>query len=226
MNTTIFHKGRIQMATLVFILLVQFQFSSCTYKVAPPARASIASRSALLESKSTTDRMLVYESYLVIEVRNTDTANTQLVDIITKQGGMIERQYNSGAMLRVPADKLQETLTQIGALGRITQKQLSVSDITDAHNDVALRLENAQNARKRYLELLAKAENVEAALKVEKELERLNGEITQLENTIARNKKQVVYSSIQVNLQEKTKPGVLGYVLLGVYHGVKWLFVR
>ena len=34
------------------------------------------------------------------------------------------------------------------------------------------------------------------------------------------------YSTISVELRERKKPGLLGYIGLGVYHAVKWLFVR
>jgi hypothetical protein len=34
------------------------------------------------------------------------------------------------------------------------------------------------------------------------------------------------YSTITVYLKEKKKPGVIGYIGIGVYKAVKWLFVR
>ena len=43
--------------------------------------------------------------------------------------------------------------------------------------DLEIRLENAEKARNRYLELLDKAETVGEVLSVEKELERLNEKI-------------------------------------------------
>jgi hypothetical protein len=81
-------------------------------------------------------------------------------------------------------------------------------------------------ARERYLELLEKAENVQAALMVEKELERLNGEIDMLKGKINRLEHITEYSSITVYIKEKVKPGIIGYVFVGLYKGDKWLFVR
>lgn len=34
------------------------------------------------------------------------------------------------------------------------------------------------------------------------------------------------FATITVNLKERKKPGVLGYIGLGLYHSVKGLFVR
>ena len=81
-------------------------------------------------------------------------------------------------------------------------------------------------ARKIYLELLKKAENVETALKVEKELERLNETIDLIKGKMNRINNLAEYSTIVINLKEKKKPGIIGYIGIGLYHSVKWLFVR
>ena len=56
-------------------------------------------------------------------------------------------------------------------------KSITGKDVTDEHYDLNIRLENAQLARDRYLELLNRAQTVDETLKVEKELERLNTEL-------------------------------------------------
>lgn len=38
--------------------------------------------------------------------------------------------------------------------------------------------------------------------------------------------RMVLYSTITVSLSERKKPGILGYIGIGVYHAIKWLFVR
>jgi hypothetical protein len=99
-------------------------------------------------------------------------------------------------------------------------------DVTEKYMDMGIRLDNAKKARVRYLELLARAENVEAALKVEKELERLNGEIDVIEGKLKFWDHRFEYSIIQISYTEKKKLGILGWVGLGLYQTVKWLFIR
>ncbi|MFM7854433.1 MAG: DUF4349 domain-containing protein, partial [Flammeovirgaceae bacterium] len=70
------------------------------------------------------------------------------------------------------------------------------------------------------------AENVEAALKVEKELERLNGEIDLITGKLNRLSHLSDFSTIDVELVEQKKIGVLGYIGIGIYKAMKWLFVR
>lgn len=208
------------------LTLCMFYLSSCRTNMEPPAVKVTRRYDANGGVEANRKRMLIYHTHITVVVANTDTASALLSALAQSKGGLVERQSNTLTTLRIPVDKLEETVKHIGTLGKVTAKDISISDITDAHSDLELRLDNARNARKRYLELLAKAENVEAALKVEKELERLNGEITQMENTISRNEKDVAYSTVQVYLKAKTKPGILGYVGMGLYYSVKWLFVR
>jgi hypothetical protein len=87
-------------------------------------------------------------------------------------------------------------------------------------------LDNSEKARTRYLALLAKAEDVQAALLVEKELERLNGTIELMKGKMNRMEHLVDYSTITIYISEKKKPGVIGYIGIGIFKAVKWLFVR
>jgi hypothetical protein len=86
----------------------------------------------------------------------------------------------------VKSEHLNDAIKEISELGKVQGKSLSGQDVTEEYLDFQIRLENAEKSRERYLELLAKAENVEAALKVEKELERLNGTIDLLKGKMNR----------------------------------------
>ncbi|MEL6628160.1 MAG: DUF4349 domain-containing protein, partial [Bacteroidota bacterium] len=63
-------------------------------------------------------------------------------------------------------------------------------------------------------------------LKVEKELERLNTELDLLKGQMKRLENLTTFATINIRHEEKKKPGPLGYIGLGLYHSVKWLFVR
>jgi uncharacterized protein YydD (DUF2326 family) len=125
----------------------------------------------------------------------------------------------------VKSEHLNSALKELEVLGKVTSKNISGDDVTQQFKNLNIRHDNAIKARQRYLDLLAKAEDVKAALEVEKELERLNKEIDLLESQINNLGMQVQYSRITVSLQERTRPGILGYVFVGIYKGVKWLFV-
>ena len=66
----------------------------------------------------------------------------------------------------------------------------------------------------------------QAALAVEKELERVNGDIESFEGKLNKLTHLADMATITVQLQEKDKLGPLGYVFVGLWKGVRWLFVR
>ena len=84
----------------------------------------------------------------------------------------------------------------------------------------------SQQARGRYLDLLDQAATVDEILKVEKELERLNETIDLLKGKMNRIDHLDTYATITINLRERQKPGILGYIGIGLYRSVRWLFVR
>lgn len=170
--------------------------------------------------------MLVYTASMGIIVKNADTAVKSIAALAVSQGGYVVSKSNTRIAIRVESPKLDETIARISSLGKLDYKSVYTEDVSDRYSDTQIRLENAEKARARYLELLAKAENVQAALLVEKELERLNTEIDQLRGQMNKMEHDVRYSTITVNVSQKTKLGVLGYAFVGIWKGVSWLFVR
>lgn len=171
-------------------------------------------------------RMMIFNASLKLSVKNADSLNSELNRLTSRLEGYSVILGYSRSTIRIPASRLNDAINEISKLGKMSEKRLVGSDVTDEFNDYEVRLENATKARQRYLELLAKAENVQAGLMVEKELERLNGEIEMLKG-----KKELLnhlseFSTIDIDIHPREKPGVIGYVALYAYKGVKWLFVR
>lgn len=171
-------------------------------------------------------RKVVFHAVIDISVNSYDALNRHLTKIAGDYKGYAVTLGNKRSVLRVEARFLEDVLKSIAQTGKIKSQVLTGNDVTGEYKDDEIRLENANKARDRYLELLAKAENVEAALQVEKELERLNTKIDLLKGRIERLGHLVAYSTIEVNIKEKRKMGILGYIGLGVFKAVKWLLVR
>ena len=171
-------------------------------------------------------KKMIYSAYFNLTVKNIDTANHHLTEIAKKYNGYVETVSTTRTVIRVKSQNINKAVADIEQLGKTTYKNLSVDNVSARYVDLQMRLDNALKSRNRYLELLKQAENVEAALKVEKELERLNLTIEQLKSQMNQIDKDSDMSKITVNLTQKKKLGPLGYVFKGVYLGVKWLFVR
>jgi len=223
--------------TFSLLLIIIIALSSCVMHKASyaPAYSSSDTRGGTLYAndesfggmyETKNERKVMFNAYLTLTVKCPDTANVYIEQIAKKYNGYVNQIGTYSSTIRVESDKLNDALKEIEALGRVDRKSISGQDVTDEYLDYEIRLENAQKDRERYLELLEKAENVEAALKVEKELERLNETIDLLTGKMNRIDHLVQYSTITISLNEKKKPGVLGYVGMGLYYSVKWLFVR
>ncbi len=179
------------------------------------------------EAVIVSNRMINYSANVSIEVKKqADTTLAQIGRLAKELGGWVESSSTNYCRIRVRSENFQNALTRIETLGKVTSKNIYADDVTEQHADLKMRLENAEKARTRYLELLAKAQTVDEMLKVEKELERINLVIEQLKSSLEQVEENNRYSLITVYVKEKTKPGIVGYVFVGLYKGVKWLFVR
>jgi vacuolar-type H+-ATPase subunit D/Vma8 len=161
-----------------------------------------------------------------ITVKYLDDQTNQVIEKAKVQGGYMVSSDIDRVTIRIPAEKLNSFMDEMATFGAVESRNIYSQDITDQYADMAMRVENAQKARKRYLELLEQATKVSDILAIEKELERLNGEIERLQGQINSFDKQVQYSSISIYFTEKVKPGPVGYIFVGLYKAVKFLFVR
>ncbi|MBC7862782.1 MAG: DUF4349 domain-containing protein [Bacteroidia bacterium] len=171
-------------------------------------------------------RVVVYNATMDLTVKIPDSTNARLSAIAEKHKGYVQKLGTTYSVIRVKSENLDAALREISLLGKVTYKTVSGDDVTEDFKDLKIRLENAEKIRSRYIELLAKAQNVNETISVERELERLNIEIDQLKGKIGSIAHLSEFSTIHLNIKEKTKPGIVGYVFVGIYKGVKWLFVR
>ena len=214
-------KNVLLFATLLLCL------SSCLTHTAHNAQYSSVHRSApAAEPVADKSRVVLYNASITLLLKAPDSLNKKLPLLTKKYDGYVMTVGDNLSTIRVPAAQLNNVLQELSALGKVTARSLSGQDVTDDYTDYTIRLDNAEKARLRYLQLLEKAENVDAAVKVEKELERLNSEIDLLKGKLARFDHLAAFSTVTIHLEKKHKIGLLGYPFVGLYKGIKWLFVR
>jgi predicted ATP-grasp superfamily ATP-dependent carboligase len=220
---------------VLLLAIMALSVSSCSKRLACPSYYDYGNYSggtkanednSALNQSVKDGRIILYDAYLTIAAKDPEIASAKLEETAKKYNGYVSQSGTYSTTIRVKSDKLKEALAEIELLGKVQSKSISGKDVTDEYMDYEIRLENAEKARLRYLELLEKAENVEAALLCEKELERLNENIETLKGKMNRIDHLVEFSTITVTIKEKKKPGIIGYVGMGLYYSVKWLFVR
>jgi hypothetical protein len=217
---------------IYFYLLIITMISGCAVHTAPtysnaydaPSNA-YAEPSLKAKKGPSSERKIIRESEMRLLVKNPDTSNAEIIKIADKYKGYVVLSGNQSTRIRVEASSMNEAIEDISKLGKVQDKTIRGKDVSDDYLDNEIRLENAERARKRYLELLDKAQTVSEGIMVERELERLNGEIDGLKGRLKNMDHLSEYATIDVRLQEKKILGPLGLISVGVYKIVKLLFV-
>jgi len=214
--------------TSIFLLFLLASCKTTEFAKLNPSVYNESSSDSELRQESTfeKDRKILYSAYLNLAVKNRDTTANEISKIAKKHKGYVNETGTHRCVIRVKSEQLDLAMNDLSTLGKVTSKNIHGADVTESYLDYKLRLENAEKSRNRYLELLEKATSVQEILLVEKELERLNATIELLKGKMNRIDHLDEFSTITINLREKVKPGVLGYVFVGAYEAVKWLFVR
>jgi hypothetical protein len=171
------------------------------------------------------ERKVYYEAYLTLEVSNVEKTIEKIKEVLKGYEGFTVFISNTYVKFRVKSSDLNKLIDVVATLGDLTRKNINGQDITDDYLDTKIRLENAYKARDRYLELIQKAVTVEEMVKVEAELQRTTEKIELLEGRIKRYDQQVEYSLVDINIAKEKSPGPLGWIFVGLYEGIKWLFV-
>ncbi|MCL2101357.1 MAG: DUF4349 domain-containing protein, partial [Fibromonadales bacterium] len=169
--------------------------------------------------------MVTYTVRLSIAVKSIDPAKTAIIEQMKNYKGFIVVETGNSITMRIPAENMDSFISTAKTLGETESENKIGKDITDQYRDDVIRLNNLKKVRDRYLELLEQADAVGDILNIEKELERVNTQIEQLEGRKKYAEESVALSDITIRFYEKVRLGPLGWVFYGVYLGIAWLFV-
>ena len=174
------------------------------------------------------DRQLVRDAALALDVEDGDDVPPALdrARAITEGlDGYVAFEGPAEMLLRVPDARLDEALDRLSELGEVERREVRVADVTAAYTDLQIRLDNALALQARLRALLADAEGVQDVLAVERELSRVTTEVERLEGQLRLLQNQIAFSTVRFTVSEDVDPGPLGWVFVGLYEGIKWLFV-
>jgi hypothetical protein len=146
-------------------------------------------------------RIVIYTATLTIVVPEIEAAIKQVETLTAEFGGWVHEIRGDRITIRVPAATYTEAESRVEALGRVTNRVLEAADVTAEYVDLEARLKNALAVRERLTALLAKAEGVQAALEVEKELKRVGEEIERFQAQLDLLKNRVAYSTITISFE-------------------------
>lgn len=130
-------------------------------------------------------------------------------------GGYVEARYsyygssrneynnkNANLTIRIPAEKLNEFLSDVSENGNIISQNESVTDVTLQYVDMESHKKALQSEQERLLELLDQAETVEDIIIIESRLSEVRYQIESMESQLRTMDNQVSYSTVYLYIKE------------------------
>ncbi|UYP17935.1 DUF4349 domain-containing protein [Rhodococcus sp. Z13] len=143
---------------------------------------------ALRESAPTedTDRKEIVTGILALTASDPVAAGREVVDIVREADGRVDSlterpEVSSVLVVRVPADRLDDVVARIGALGRVTSLSTSRDDVTMEYTDIEARVGALRASVDRLRALLESSTDVQALIAAETALAERQAELDSLE---------------------------------------------
>lgn len=160
------------------------------------------------------ERMIIYNAYISLETTDINGVLAKIRDLAENYGGYVAGssrstygvQATADVTIRVPKDKFHAAVQEIEGYGKVLDERTTSEDVTEQYIDLKARLENLESQEKRLQEILDMAKTVEEVLEVERELERVRGEIERFQGQINYLERSVAMSVITVSLIEPPPP--------------------
>lgn len=165
------------------------------------------------------DRKIIRDANLSLEVAAPADAQRKISSIAESAGGFVvtseaKRHENADPssqglevtlVVRVPALQFGSTLDQIRAIGtRVVQEKITGQDVTEEFIDLEARIKTQKALEQQFLEIMKRANKVEDALEVQRQIAEVRTEIEKLEGRKRFLGNRASLSTISVTLHEPT----------------------
>jgi hypothetical protein len=173
------------------------------------------------------EQHLIRNADLTLEVPTLAAVLTSLEQLARQSGGMItnssfsglEQQRAASVTVRLPEAAFDSFLLAAEKLGKVVARQTYVSDVTRQYIDLEARINNLERQEKRLLSILEQAKTVKEILDIEKELERVRGQLESMTGEFRYLRDRVEFATVNVYLTETpaASPVITGVGLKGVW---------
>lgn len=183
--------------------------------------AAASGNSVMYAAKDTTaplpqNRKWIITMDIEAETDDLDAAMSAVTAQIAAMDGYCESQRinnnssyrtrrNAYLTVRIPADRVDEFVSQVSGIANVVSNSRSVRDITLAYTDTEGRVNALKTEEKRLLELMEQAENMSDLLEIESRLTDVRYELERNASTLRVYDNQVDYASVDLSISEVQK---------------------
>lgn len=164
--------------------------------------------------------MIVRTAGLTLVTKEFEKTRAELEGILKLHAGYVGQltvsaPANSGrtltATLRIPSDQLDSALAELKKLGRVENESQSGEEVTQRYVDLQARLANARNTEQQLIDILRnRTGKLSDVLEVEQELDRVRGEIEEMEAERKNLAHQVDFATLNMTLTEEFEKPLQG----------------
>lgn len=153
-----------------------------------------------------------------VETEEFDILLDKMEKKVDSLGGYIESSYtyngssyygsnnrNASMTIRIPAEKLDDFLSEVAESSNVISRNDSVTDITLQYVDMESHKKALLAEQDRLLELMEQVETIEDIITLESRLSEVRYQIESMESQLRTYDNQVSYSTIYLNINEVTK---------------------
>ena len=153
------------------------------------------------------ERKLIKTGDVSFETSDLSATRNHIEQVLKKYNGYIstDNEYKSSQSIttsltvRIPSKNFDAFLNEISSkVTRFDNKNISVNDVTEQFLDVEARLKVKKELEQRYSEILKKASSVKEIIEVERELNNVRLEIESMEGRLKYLQNQVSYSTLTI----------------------------
>ncbi len=155
------------------------------------------------DAVDTSGPLLVYTAVLGLAAYRVQDKIDRVEAIAQERGGFLASRSMERIVIRVPAAQFEAALGEVQELGDVVTRQVDVQDVGEEFRDTETRIRTLERMHERLTELLAAADEIQAALAVEQQLERITLQLESLKGRLRFLSDQVAYSTISVRFAER-----------------------
>lgn len=154
------------------------------------------------------ERKLVHTASLSLIVNDLNAAEKAALKEVENLGGYVAVSDRSDMTLnmdiKVPALRFDEAVTGVEGMGKLVNKNINVTDVTDRYYDLDSRIRTKKILKERLESYLKSSANMEDLIAVEKELNSVIGDLESMQGQFKRLSSQIDMCSISIRFSLPT----------------------
>jgi flagellar basal body-associated protein FliL len=160
---------------------------------------------------------IIKSGYLAVETLDFEETTSAIARRVQQAGGFISSSNVEGwsrsdakykplrhahYKVRIPSERFEQFITDVGELGNVTKNETWGEDVSAQYFDTEARLQSLTLQEERLLAILAKAEELQYIIELERELATVRYEIENLTGTLRKYDNLVAYSTLEIQVDE------------------------